>query len=299
MQNTNFPKYVLGILLISWIMAGCATPPTYNKADPFEKFNRGVFAVNDGLDKIVLRPAAETYTTLVPEPVDTGISNFFSNIDDVVVVANDLLQLKFKQAAADAGRFVLNSTVGLLGFVDVASEFGLPKHLEDFGQTLGYWGVSEGPYLVLPFFGPSSVRDTLGLGADIFLDPRFYVSNLGTKEARSILASEAINSVDMRADLMELEELLEVAALDEYSYLRDAYLARRNYLVYDENPPLDDDMFGDEDDDYDDDESEDEESEDYESEDDEDDASEDDESEDDVSESEDEQDPSGEESPQE
>ena len=285
MQNTNFSKYILGILLVSWIMTGCATPTTH-EADPFENFNRGVFAVNDGIDKIVLKPVAETYTTLVPESVDTGITNFFSNINDVIVVANDLLQLKFKQAAADTGRVVLNSTVGLLGFFDVASEFGLPKHLEDFGQTLGYWGVGDGPYLVLPFLGPSSVRDTVGLGADIFLDPRYYVG--GSREARVIFASEAVNKVDMRADLMDMEEVLNVAALDKYSYLRDAYLARRNYLVYDENPPLDeddDDIFGDDDDD----ESEDETS-------DEDDVSE---SENDVSESEDKQNPSSEELSQE
>ncbi len=260
MRNTNFPKYVLGVLSISWIMTGCATPPTHDKADPFENFNRGVFAINDGIDKIVLKPVAETYTTLMPELIDTGVTNFFSNINDVIVVANDLLQLKFKQAASDTGRLVLNSTVGLMGFIDIASEFGLPKHLEDFGQTLGYWGVGDGPYLVLPFLGPSSVRDTVGLGADIFLDPRFYVG--GSREARVIFASEVVNKVDLRADLIDMEDILDVAALDKYSYLRDAYLARRNYLVYDENPPLDDeDMFGD-DDESEDDESEYEESED-------------------------------------
>jgi len=240
MQETNFSKYILGMLLMTWFITGCATSPK-NEVDPFETFNRGVFAVNDGIDKIVLKPIAETYTTLVPQPIDTGISNFFSNINDVVVIANDLLQFKVKQAAADTGRFVLNSTVGLFGFIDVASDFGLPKNLEDFGQTLGYWGVGDGPYLVLPFLGPSSVRDVVGLGADVFLDPRFYVGAPGSKEARSMLASEAINKVDTRADLVDAEEVLDVAALDKYLYLRDAYLARRNYLVYDENPPLDED----------------------------------------------------------
>ena len=247
MQNINFSKDLLGILMMTWILTGCATNPSH-EADPFETFNRGVFAINDGIDKIVLKPIAETYTTLVPNPIDVGVTNFFSNINDIIVVANDLLQLKFKQAISDTSRFAINSTVGLLGFIDVASNFDFPKHSEDFGQTLGFWGLGKGPYLVLPLLGPSSVRDTMGLGADSFLDPRFYVTG-SNGVTRAMWASEGINKVDLRADLLAGEEVLDVAALDKYSYLRDAYLARREYLVYDENPPLseeEEDIFDDE-----------------------------------------------------
>jgi len=256
MQNAMYYKSVLGLLLLSGLISGCAT--TADNPDPFEKFNRGVYAFNDGIDKVVLKPVAETYKAITPEPVDKGVTNFFSNLDDVIVVANDLLQLKFKQAASDAGRLLLNSTVGLLGFVDVASEFYLPKHEEDFGQTLGYWGIGSGPYLVLPFLGPSSVRDTVGRGADFFLDPRTYAT--GEKVRYVIIGTGGVKAIDTRADLFGAEKILDAAALDKYSYIRDAYLARRNYLVYDGDPPQDDDddddFFDDEDDEEDDEEDE-------------------------------------------
>jgi phospholipid-binding lipoprotein MlaA len=237
MQYFPFYRGIIGLLLCSWLMVGCATTPN-NSADPWENFNRGVFAFNEGLDKAVLKPVAESYKAITPQPIDKGISNFFSNLNDVVVIGNDLLQLKFKQAAADTGRFLLNSTVGLLGLVDVASELGLPKNYEDFGQTLGYWGVENGPYLVLPFLGPSSLRDTAGRGVDIFLDPRFYYANYqGTDTQTLMLSTYGVEGVDFRADLLGTERILETAALDKYSYIRDAYLARREYLVYDGNLP--------------------------------------------------------------
>jgi len=231
MRNVIGYKSILGLILLSWLVAGCATPPT--KQDPLEKFNRNVYAFNDGIDKMLVKPVAETYKTIVPEPVDYGVSNFFSNINDMVVVANDLLQFKFKQAASDTGRFLLNSTVGLLGIFDVASELGLHKHQEDFGQTLGYWGINSGPYLVLPFLGPSTTRDALGLGADSLFDPLFYAGAQSFDP--TYVAPYVVKGVDMRADLLGAERILQVAALDEYSYIRDAYLARREYLVNDGN----------------------------------------------------------------
>jgi phospholipid-binding lipoprotein MlaA len=234
MQNANYYKLLLGQLLLLWVVSGCATTTTANP-DPFESFNRAVFAFNDGLDKTMVKPLAKVYQTIVPPPVDKGVSNFFSNLDDVVVIANDLLQFKFKQAASDTGRVLLNSTVGLLGFVDVASKFNLPKHDEDFGQTLGYWGIGSGPYLVLPILGPSSGRDALGQGADAFLDPLSYYA--GSDFDVEALAPYAVKGIDGRADLLEAEKILDEAALDKYSYMRDAYLARREYLVYDGNPP--------------------------------------------------------------
>ncbi len=248
MLNATYYNSVFGLLLLSWVVSGCAT--TTHNPDPLEKLNRGVYAFNDGLDKTMLKPAAEVYETIVPEPVDSGVSNFFSNLGDIVVVVNDLLQFKFKQAASDSGRFLINSTVGLLGFVDVASELGLPKHNEDFGQTLGYWGVGSGPYLVLPFFGPSSVRDTVGLGGDTLLDPFFYYYT-GTHAGTHALAPYVVKGIDQRAKLLGAEKVLQVAALDEYSYVRDAYLSRREYLVYDGTPPekeeFDEDFFDEDD----------------------------------------------------
>ncbi len=242
MLNTTFYKLLLGQLLLLWVISGCAT--TTHNADPLEPFNRAIFVFNDGLDKTMLKPLANVYKTIVPKPVNKGVSNFFSNLGDVVVIANDLLQFKFKQAASDTGRVLVNSTVGLLGFIDVATKLNLPKHDEDFGQTLGYWGVGNGPYLVLPLFGPSSIRDGLGQGADTFLDPLFYYT--ASQVDASALAPYVLKGVDDRAGLLELETVLDAAALDEYSYMRDAYLARREYLVYDGNPPQqDEDIFDD------------------------------------------------------
>ncbi|TGO03541.1 hypothetical protein PN36_04920 [Candidatus Thiomargarita nelsonii] len=243
MLNTTFYKLLFGQLLLLWVVSGCAT--TTHNADPLEPFNRAIFIFNDGLDKTMLKPLANVYQTIVPKPVNKGVSNFFSNLGDVVVIANDLLQFKFKQAASDTGRVLVNSTVGLVGFIDVATKLNLPKHDEDFGQTLGYWGVGNGPYLVLPLFGPSSIRDGLGRGADSFLDPLFYYT--ASQVDASALAPYVLKGVDERAGLLELETVLEAAALDEYSYMRDAYLARREYLVYDGNPPQQDEGIFDDD----------------------------------------------------
>lgn len=239
MLNTSFQIMLKFLLLLGFLLSGgCATTAHHPNPDPFEKFNRGVFAFNEGIDKTLLKPVAETYQAIVPDPVDEGVTNFFSNLDDIVVIANDLLQLKLKQATSDIGRLFLNSTIGILGVVDVATEVGLSKHSEDFGQTLGYWGVGSGPYLVLPFFGPSSVRDVVGRGVDILLDPRVYYANLQGTDARNfVIATNVLKGIDTRADLIGTEKILQAAALDDYSYLRDAYLARREYLVYDGNPP--------------------------------------------------------------
>ena len=247
-------KLFLSLLILAWFMSGCSTISTEN-SDPFEKTNRNIFAFNKTVDKIFLKPIAKGYQAVVPEQVNINISNFFSNINDITVIANELLQFKFKQAASDSGRFLLNSTFGLLGLIDLASRFDIPKHYEDFGQTLGYWGIGSGPYVVLPFLGPSSGRDTVGLGIDVFLDPRFYYTGkpMGMTSTHASWSSELINKIDVRADLFEAEKALQKAAMDEYAYLRNAYLARRNYLVYDGNPPLEDEL---EDDFFDDDEEE-------------------------------------------
>jgi phospholipid-binding lipoprotein MlaA len=256
------PKIILNsflwLFLFSWsTVSGCATSSSNTAQDPFEGFNRSIFAFNEGVDKVILKPVAKGYKAIMPEPLNQGVTNFFSNLDDVVVIANDLLQFKLTQAASDTGRIVLNSTVGLLGFFDVASQVGLTKHDEDFGQTLGYWGIGNGPYIVLPLFGPSSARDAFGFGTDTFLDPLYYYA--GSKNGIKTVAPYAAKAVDERSDLLAAEKVLNTAALDKYAYLRDAYLARREYLVYDGNPPEDeedDDIF-DEDDEDDEDQSED------------------------------------------
>lgn len=204
--------------------------------DPFESFNRTMYALNNDLDRAILKPLAETYRAVTPEPVNKGVTNFFNNLDDVLVVVNDLLQFKFKQAASDTSRLFINSTIGVLGVIDVARDFDLPKHYEDFGQTLGSWGFDSGPYLVLPFLGPSSFRDAMGRPVDYFADPRIYFQDDKYKDA--FLASTGLRLVDMRADLMQLEQVLDTSSIDNYSAIRDAYLQRREYLVYDGNPPV-------------------------------------------------------------
>jgi phospholipid-binding lipoprotein MlaA len=211
---------------------GCATlPGPPDPQDPWEGYNRRVFSLNQHLDGAIVKPLAEIYQMVLPSPVDRGISNFFNNLNDVVVIANDVAQLKLEQAVADLGRLVMNTTFGIGGVFDVATPYGLEKHDEDFGQTLGYWGLDPGPYLVLPLLGPSNVRDTVGLAGDIYVSPIF-----GDDVAlRNTMV--AVRFIDLRADLLSATRIVETAALDEYVFVRDAYLQRRRYQVYDGNPP--------------------------------------------------------------
>lgn len=203
--------------------------------DPFESYNRSMYDINDSLDKYVVKPVAQVYSDYVPDPVSKSISNVFSNLGDVVVLLNDLLQLKFAQAASDTARIFFNTTVGLFGLFDVATHLDFPKHEEDFGQTLGYWGMPAGPYVVLPFFGPRTVRDSFGFGVDFVTDPSVQVKHVRT--SNSLLAAQTI---DYRASLLFASDLLQEAALDEYAYVRDAYLQRRKYYIHDGNPPNED-----------------------------------------------------------
>jgi phospholipid-binding lipoprotein MlaA len=222
------------LLFASLLLTGCSTISGLSKyteqKDPLESFNRGVFAFNDTLDRAVIKPVAEGYSAITPSPVKNMVNNFFSNLDDVVVTVNDLLQFKFRQAASDGSRVIFNSTFGVLGLFNVTTE--LEKHNEDFGQTLGYWGVSSGPYLILPFFGPSSVRDGSGLYADSFASVIGNTKNVPRRN--SAWLAEGVNT---RAGLLEGEKVLDEAIIDRYSFIRDAYLQRRQSLVYDGNPP--------------------------------------------------------------
>lgn len=221
------------------LMTGCATTnQSAGVSDPLEGYNRAMYSFNDALDTAIIKPVAKGYDTVVPDPLSHGVSNFFSNLNDITVIINDLLQGKFYQAYKDTHRFVLNTTVGVAGIFDVASLSGLTKNNEDFGQTLGVWGAEPGAYIVLPLFGPRNVRDSFGLIGDILTDPVTYID-----DDETYFAVAGTRLIDTRANLLKAEKVLDEAALDEYSYVRDAYMQRRQSLVYDGNPPLADDEF--------------------------------------------------------
>lgn len=214
------------------LLAGCTTGT--DPRDPFESFNRGVYSFNENLDKAILEPTAEAYRAVLPQFIRSSVSNFFSNINDVVVALNNLLQGKFTDAYSDLGRVAINSTIGMLGLFDVASEAGIEKHDEDFGQTLGRWGVAEGPFIMLPLFGPSTGRDTVGRFVDHHADLVTYVD-----PSRSRNQMWAGRTVNRRSELLGASTVLQTAALDPYEFVRDAYLQRRRSLVYDGSPPAD------------------------------------------------------------
>jgi phospholipid-binding lipoprotein MlaA len=212
------------------LTSGCAAPRASTASDPLESFNRGMYQFNDAVDKAIAKPVAQGYDAVMPVPGKIMVSNFFSNLDDVIVTANDLLQLKFAQAASDGSRFLFNSTFGVFGLLDVTSR--LEKHDEDFGQTLGYWGVGSGPYVVLPLLGPSTLRDGAGLYVDSRPSKLRRVDH--TRTRNQLYITKAISN---RAELLEQENVLDEAVIDRYAFIRDAYLLRRQSLVHDGNPP--------------------------------------------------------------
>ncbi|RLT99324.1 VacJ family lipoprotein [Ketobacter sp.] len=238
--------WLLAIVMTTIGLAGpvVAEEDEAHPRDPWEGFNRAVFSFNDTLDFYLLKPVAKGYDKAMPDPLQDGVSNFFNNIGEIKTIFNDLLQLKFKQAGLDSTRFLVNSTVGIFGFIDIGSRIGLEQHDEDFGQTLGYWGVSSGPYLVLPFLGPNTLRDSTGLIPDYYISPYNDIDHDLTRY--SIRAMEII---DLRAGLLEAESLV---AGDRYSFFRNAYLQRRDFLVNDgqmaDDFLEDDDLFEDFDD---------------------------------------------------
>lgn len=215
-------------IVAALLLSGCATGS--NPADPFESFNRGVYTFNDTLDKAVVKPVAQGYDKTMPVMGKVLVRNFFSNLDDVVVTANDLLQFKFRQAASDGIRVIFNSTIGVFGLFNVTSR--LEKHNEDFGQTLGYWGVGPGPYLMLPVFGPSDLRDGFGRIVDTVPSQSSKITPVATRNSLYIL-----NGIKTRAELLDSEKVMDEATLDRYEFLRNAYLQHRLDLVYDGDPP--------------------------------------------------------------
>jgi phospholipid-binding lipoprotein MlaA len=209
---------------------GCASIPAGvepSARDPWEPFNRSVFEFNEGLDKYLLKPVVAAYRFILPEIVREGIYNFFSNYSDIYTALQNLLQGKPDLAFNDLMRVAVNTLFGLGGLMDVATPGGLPKHKEDWGQTFGVWGVPSGPYLVLPFFGPSTIRDTFGTAADLETDYLFkYIPDVGLRN--SITGLRVINA---RNTYYEAGDLLDGAAIDKYSFVRDAYLQRREYQI--------------------------------------------------------------------
>lgn len=214
---------------LSWFISIyilCISASVYAiQEDPFESINKKVFVFNETVDKYFLKPVSKTYSLVTPDFIEKGVSNIFNNVNDLGMMINNLLQIKPLEALHDAGRILINSSVGIGGFFDVATKVGLEKHEEDFGQTLGRWHVKSGPYIVLPFFGPSTIRDSFSLVVDSFLKPQHYINHVPTRN--SIYGAEAI---DTRTSFFKAEKLIQG---DKYSFIRDVYLQRRNFLVLD------------------------------------------------------------------
>lgn len=235
-MSVVYPRFRLALVTVLFFsLSACATPTgnrSPNPHDPWEGFNRSMFSFNEGLDRALIKPVAKGYEAIVPTPINTIITNFFNNIDDLMIAVNNLLQGKIRDSMSDLGRVALNSTLGIGGLIDVATGMTLEKHEEDFGQTFARWGFGEGAYVVLPVFGSRTVRDSFGLAADLPVDPVSWVH----PDVWS-LSLIGLRQIDARADLFSAEKVVEAGAIDKYSYLRDAYLQRRQYLIYDGQPP--------------------------------------------------------------
>ncbi len=227
-------RSALMLLLAAFLgLGGCATGENRDPRDPLEPLNRAVHSFNtDLLDRAVLKPLAQGYQYIMPEPANQGVTNFFNNLADIRSALNNLLQAKIGRAFSDVGRVAINSTVGILGLIDVASNLNLPRYGEDFGQTLGVWGFGPGPFIVWPLLGPSSGRDSVGLVADWYTDPITHINDDNWR-----WGLRALDVIDTRSDLLGASRVLEEAALDPYAFTRDAFLQRRRNLVYDGNPP--------------------------------------------------------------
>lgn len=223
----------LALVALLAVLAGCAGAQTKSAAspDPLEPANRAFYSLNEGLDRALVKPIAEVYDKITPAPARTAITNFFDNLFYLNVILNSFLQGKLDQGFSDTGRFVLNSTLGLGGLFDVATGMGLPIHNEDFGQTLAKWGMDEGPYVYLPIKGPNSGRDLPDLVTSALLNPLTYISG------GILLPIQALRVISLRANLLDETRIRDEAAVDPYSFTREAYLQRREYLIYDGAPP--------------------------------------------------------------
>ena len=214
------------------VLGGCASGQTANPRDPLEPFNRGVYQFNDAVDRAVIKPVATAYRDVLPSPIRTGVNNFFNNLQDAWSFVNNTLQLKPEGAGNSLVRFGVNTVFGLGGVLDIATEMKIERYTEDFGQTLGYWGVGAGPYLVLPLLGPSTLRDTAALPVDAQGNLLSGVSDVPARNSAT-----AVSLLDRRARLLGATDMLDQVALDPYTFTRDAFLQRRRNQVYDGNPP--------------------------------------------------------------
>ncbi len=214
---------ILCVSSLLLVLTGCATGPNANPRDPLEPYNRAMSSFNDGVDRAVLKPVATAYVAVTPSLVREGVTNFFGNLQDGWTFVNSVLQLRPQKAVDSIARFTMNTFFGLGGLLDVAGEAGIPKHNEDLGKTLGRWGVPSGPYLVLPLFGPSTLRDALTITAETAYDP---VSQIDPTRSRN--AVTVVRLINSRSKFLRLGNLLDEAALDKYTFTRDAFLAKRN-----------------------------------------------------------------------
>ena len=220
------------------VFTGCASAPGADPRDPWEPYNRSMTRFNDAIDEAVMKPVATVYKEVLPRPVRTGVGNFFGNLGDVWSFVNNVLQAKPEGALHSFWRVVVNTTIGIGGLFDPATEMHLERHRKDFGQTLGWWGVPSGPYVVLPILGSSTLRDTAGLPVDSYGRPQGHIFDVRTRNSLAVL-----QAVDTRARLLELGNMLEAAALDSYTFRRDAYLQKRRNDIYDGNPPQDEERY--------------------------------------------------------
>ncbi|MFV0371380.1 MAG: VacJ family lipoprotein [Azonexus sp.] len=229
-------RTVRSLLALGGILLASLSVAAENPHDPYENFNRSMYAVNKTLDTYVTRPVAQAYDAAVPLPAKAGAGNFFGNVGEVWIGANSLLQGKPGDAGDSLARLLVNSTIGIFGLFDVASELGIERHNEDLGQTFAVWGAKESSYVFLPIIGPRTVRDTAGWAVEFFTDPLMGIKNYHTR-----YGAVALRFVDLRAGLLPADKIVEEAAIDEYAYVRDAYLQRRQNLIYDGRPPRLDD----------------------------------------------------------
>lgn len=225
------------VLSVCVLLTGaCSTKQATSKQDPYESFNRFNYKLNTQLDKYTLKPLAQAYDKIVPQPIDTGIDNVLSNLGDVNVITNDILQFNVKQASSDIGRLLINSTLGLAGLFDVAKHMGMPKHHEDFGQTLAVWGVPAGPYLMLPVLGPKTLRSFAGTPVDTVVSG-LTAEAVGISGNEELLAYQGISLINTRQSLLPLEKQLEGSGLDPYIAIRENYIAHREMLIHNGVPP--------------------------------------------------------------
>lgn len=231
---------ILALLLTACASSGQVAPPAERSpADPWEPYNRGMYDFNTAVDNATLKPIAKGYRKVVPNIARRGVSNFFANLRVPGTALNNLLQGKPGAALSGVARLLMNSTLGLGGLVDLATDFGLQEHDEDFGQTFAVWGVGSGPYFVIPFLGPSTVRDALATPLDIISNPLFWYDNTSVKDKLRV-----VQIIDLRTRLLNAERFLEDSS-DPYITLRESYLQNREYKIYDGNPPMDDDFYED------------------------------------------------------